>query len=40
MTDRETIPAPDASETIRERIQHFSGYRSILASWVAAILGE
>lgn len=37
---RPTVPAPRAQEMVAERIRKLSGYSSIFACWVAAILGE
>lgn len=37
---RPTVPAPGAQQLIAERIAKLSGYSSIFACWVAAILGE
>lgn len=37
---RPTVPAPGAQQLIAERIAKLSGYRSIFACWVAAILGK
>lgn len=38
--NRKTIPAPHAQSEITERISKLSGYRSVFACWVAALLGE